>query len=76
MPEFVAGLQFEVVYLIHVDARDAPTEMSVGERRRLISSVYLGASRAERELHLSCCENRGGPAAYLNLAIERQTLSR
>ena len=74
MPEFVAGLQFEVIYLIHVDAQDAPIELSVGERRRLISNVYLGASRAERELHLSCCETRGGPASYLTLAIERKTL--
>ena len=74
MPEFVAGLQFEVIYLVHVDAQDAPIELSVGDRRRLISSVYLGASRAERELHLACCETRGGPARYLELAIERKTL--
>jgi hypothetical protein len=75
MPEFVAGLQFEVIYLIHVDAQDAPIELTVGERRRLISNVYLGASRAERELYLGCCESRGGPASYLKLAIERKTLA-
>jgi hypothetical protein len=76
MPEFVAGLQFEVVYLVHADAQDAPMELTVGERRRLISSVYLGASRAERVLHLSCCETRGGPASYLDLAIDRKTVVR
>ena len=73
-PEYVAGLQFEAVHLIHVDAQDAPKEMSNGELRRLISSVYLGASRAERDLHISCCENRGGPASVLGLALERGTL--
>jgi hypothetical protein len=74
MPEFVAGLQFESVYLIHVDAKDAPIELTVGELRRLISSVYLGASRAERELHLACCDTRGGAAPYLAMAIKRKTL--
>jgi len=74
MPEYVAGLQFEVVFLIHVDAEDAPKSMTVGENRRLISSLYLGASRAERELLLSCCEARGGPAPVLELALARKTL--
>jgi hypothetical protein len=74
MPEYVAGLQFEAVHLIHVDAQDAPKEMNIGERRRLISSVYLGASRAERDLHISCCETRGGAASVLGLALERRTL--
>jgi hypothetical protein len=74
MPEYVAGLQFESVYLIHVDAQDAPQELNIGERRRLISSVYLGASRAEKELHISCCDTRGGPASFLRLALDRKTL--
>jgi hypothetical protein len=76
MPEYVAGLQFEVVHLIHIDAQDAPIELNIGERRRLISSIYLGASRAERELHLHSCDTRGGPASMLNLAIRRGSLSR
>jgi hypothetical protein len=74
MPEYVAGLQFDTVYLIHVDAEDAPKEMSVGDRRRFISAVYLGASRAERELHIGCSDSRGGPASVLSLAIDRGTL--
>ncbi|MBR0984577.1 UvrD-helicase domain-containing protein [Bradyrhizobium liaoningense] len=76
MPEYVAGLQFEVVHLIHIDAQDAPKELNIGERRRLISSIYLGASRAERELHLHCCETRGGPASMLGLAQQRGSLVR
>jgi hypothetical protein len=74
MPEYVAGLQFEAVYLIHVDAQDSPKEMNIGERRRFISNLYLGASRAERELVIASCESRGGPASILNLALDRKTL--
>jgi hypothetical protein len=51
-----------------IDAQDAPKEMNIGERRRLTSSIYLGASRAERDLHISCCETRGGGASVLALA--------
>ncbi|UGX94253.1 hypothetical protein G6321_00053425 [Bradyrhizobium barranii subsp. barranii] len=74
MPEFVAGLQFEVVYLIHVDSQDFPMEMNPGEKRRAISTVYLGASRAELILKLVACEERGGPAQYLDMALQRQSI--
>ncbi|BAM90986.1 hypothetical protein S58_50070 [Bradyrhizobium oligotrophicum S58] len=75
MPEYVAGLQFEVVHLLHVDAQDYPKELSIGEQRRVISSIYLGSSRAERGLHLHCCESRGGHASLLNLGIKRGSLT-
>jgi hypothetical protein len=74
MPEFVAGLQFEIVYLIHVDSQDFPMEMNPGEKRRAISNVYLGASRAELTLKLIACEERGGPAQYLDMALQRQSI--
>jgi hypothetical protein len=76
MPEYVAGLQFETVYLIHADADDSPRGMNIGDSRRLISNAYLGASRAEKELYISCCDSRGGPASILDMALARGTLSR
>jgi hypothetical protein len=76
MPEYVAGLQFDTVYLLHVDAADSPKEMSVGDRRRYVSAVYLGASRAERILKIFVCAERGGPAPLLDLAVQRKSLMR
>jgi len=74
MPEYVAGLQFDTVFLIHVDATEAPIGSSDGIRRRFISSIYLGSSRAENTLRISACLNRGGKSDILDMAIARLNL--
>ena len=74
MPEYVAGLQFATVFLIHVNQEEAPQNSGVGRRRQLVSSVYLGASRAEKTLWVACCEERGGPSDVLGMAIDRGSL--
>jgi hypothetical protein len=74
MPEYVAGLQFDTVLLIHADVADAPIGAGIGVRRRFISSVYLGASRAENTLTLHVCSSRGGPSDILNMSLERGNL--
>jgi superfamily I DNA/RNA helicase len=74
MPEYVAGLQFDTVFLINVDAADAPIDAGDGIRRRFISNIYLGSSRAEQKLHLSACSSRGGRSDVLDMAIERRSL--
>ncbi|MGO3744866.1 MAG: UvrD-helicase domain-containing protein [Alcaligenes aquatilis] len=74
MPEYVAGLQFDTVFLLNVDASDAPADASVGLRRRFISNLYLGSSRAEKTLKLSSCLNRGGPSNILSMALDRKSL--
>lgn len=76
MPEYVAGLQFDTVFLLHADAVDAPADASVGLKRRFISNVYLGSSRAERVLKLGSCQTRGGPSDVLNMAISRGSLKK
>lgn len=74
MPEYVAGLQFDTVYLIHVDAQDAPLDAGDGVRRRFISNIYLGSSRAEKTLKISACMTRGGMSDILQMAIDRKSL--
>ncbi len=74
MPEYVAGLQFDTVFLIHVDAADAPLDAGDGIRRRFISNIYLGASRAEKTLRISSCLSRGGKSDVLDMALERRSL--
>ncbi len=74
MPEYVAGLQFETVFLIHVDVAEAPADAGTGIRRQFISNVYLGASRAEQELKICTSEAHGGASDILNLALQRQNL--
>lgn len=74
MPEYVAGLQFDTVFLIHVNQSEAPTSAGIGRRRQMISNVYLGASRAENRLHIFACNELGGPSDVLDLALDRGSL--
>lgn len=67
MPEYVAGLQFDVVYLLHVDDSDFNGEMlSQGARRRYVHRIYLGASRAQKKLVFSTSLERGGKSQILD----------
>ena len=74
MPEYVAGLQFDTIYLINADKNEAPLDAGVGTRRSLFSNIYLGASRAERSLTVHACLERGGATDFLQLAIERGSI--
>lgn len=74
MPEYVAGLQFDTVFLIHVHASEAPVDSGDGIRRRFISNIYLGSSRAEKSLRISACLTRGGKSDILDMALARRSL--
>lgn len=74
MPEYVAGLQFDTVFLVNVDASEAPRDSGDGLRRRFISNIYLGSSRAEKTLKIGSCLSRGGKADILDMALERRNL--
>lgn len=75
MPQYVAGLQFDTVYIIHMDKNEID-EVSphCGSYRRFISQVYLGASRAKGVLKLSSSKERRGPSQVLNCALENKSL--
>ena len=74
MPEYVAGLQFDTVFLVHVNQSEAPESVGIGRRRQLVSNIYLGASRAENRLIICSCDQRGGPSDVLNMALSRGNL--
>lgn len=74
MPEYVAGLQFDTVFLIHVDGEEAPSDAGDGLRRRFISNIYLGSSRAEKTLRISSCLTRGDHSDILDMPLERGSL--
>lgn len=76
MPEFVAGLQFHTVYLIHVDSADYDENQGQGSRRRYVSRIYLGASRAARKVLLLSSKERGGPSQLLDVSLSNATLQR
>ncbi len=78
MPEFVAGLQFEDVYLLDVNNALFTDGEAAGvqDKRRALSTIYLGASRAMRTLHLSSLTTSGGPPACINHAVEAGTVER
>jgi len=72
MPEYVAGLQFKVVYLIHVDRAEIDLEDGgIGPRRRFVSKCYLGASRAAEKLEIASSKDRGGKADIVDRPIDR-----
>jgi hypothetical protein len=76
MPEFVAGLQFHTVILIHADSANYDRDQGLGTRRRYVSRVYLGASRAARKILLSSSKEQGGPCQLLDVPLANKTLLR
>jgi hypothetical protein len=75
MPEYVAGLQFDTVFLIHLDRADLADEhVGQGARRRYVSQIYLGASRAEKRLIVASSEERGGPSEVLSGPLNNGSL--
>lgn len=76
MPEFVAGLQFDTVFLIHSDSADYDENQGQGSRRRYVSRVYLGASRAARQVLISSSKEHGGPSQLLAAPLANGTLQR
>ena len=70
MPEFVAGLQFDSVLLIDVNQGAVPDgPYSAAALRKFVSQVYLGASRAERQLEFYASREQGGISSILSRAI-------
>lgn len=70
MPEFVAGLQFDTVLLIEVNRAEVPDgPYSAAALRKFVSQVYLGASRAERQLEFYSSTEHGGIASLLSSAV-------
>ena len=77
MPEYVAGLQFDAVYLLHADQSDLSDEMlSQGARRRYVHRMYLGASRAQRKLIISSSLERGGVSELLDGPLQAGSVRR
>nr|WP_122589152.1 UvrD-helicase domain-containing protein [Pseudomonas viridiflava] len=77
MPEYVAGLQFDVVFLIHADEADLSYNyISQGARRRYVSRVYLGASRAALELYVATSKERGATSSVLDGPIKSNSITR
>lgn len=74
MPEYVAGLQFHTVFLIHANSADYDEGLGQGSRRRYVSRVYLGASRAARKILLSSSKEHGGPSQLLSAPLGNSTL--
>jgi hypothetical protein len=70
MPEFVAGLQFDTVLLIEVNRSEVPDgPYSTAALRKFASQVYLGASRAERQLEFYSSNEHGGIAPLISRAV-------
>jgi hypothetical protein len=76
MPEFVAGLQFHTVFLIHADSADYDKDQGQGTRRRYVSRVYLGASRAAHTILVSSSKEHGGPSQLFDAPLANTTLRR
>lgn len=75
MPEYVAGLQFDTVYLIEANENDvAETGAGLAARRRFVSAVYLGASRAQRVLEIFSNMTRGGRISELTRTLKADAL--
>lgn len=70
MPEFVGGLQFETVFIL--DVNDNLVPMGRGREyalRRFLSELYLGASRAEKNLLFYATADDNGFAEVIKKLI-------
>jgi hypothetical protein len=75
MPEYVAGLQFHTVLLLDVSQEEVPDgPYSSSRLRGFIAQVYLGASRAERQLELYATDEFGGASKILSKAVLDKTI--
>lgn len=75
MPEFVAGLQFETVFLINADLADfEAASRNASSLRRYISRAYLGASRTRKNLIIATSDERGGASPLLSPALSGGSL--
>lgn len=72
MPEYVAGLQFETVFMINIDSRDYDDDdyITPGAKRRYISRAYLGASRAQNKLVFASSKTNGGMSSILSVSLQ------
>lgn len=71
IPDYVAGLQFDTVLLIHADEVDpGDDQIGQGARRRYVSRVYLGASRAACRLSVTTSRERGGLNPIFSGAVQ------
>ncbi|MCC6209703.1 MAG: hypothetical protein IT513_01545 [Burkholderiales bacterium] len=60
-PEQVAGLQFGHVVLVDVNEDEAPATLGMASvKRKFVSTLYLGASRARLTLEVHATKERGG----------------
>lgn len=65
-PEYVAGLQFDTVILVDVNANLIPDSAYRGTaERRFLSELYLGMSRTERRLVILASKDGDGLTPYL-----------
>lgn len=75
MPEYMAGLQFQTVFMIHVDESEYHGELSgPNALRRFVSRFYLGATRAKQNLIVATSKERGGPSSILSGGIASGSL--
>lgn len=70
MPEYVAGMQFDTVLLIEVNQGEVPQgPYAAAALRKFAAQVYLGASRAERQLEIYASKEHGGAASLISTAV-------
>ena len=75
MPEYVAGLQFETVYVIDANKSEIPEgAYAAAAARKFISQLYLGASRAERVLEIYARKDKGGLSSLLSIATRADAI--
>jgi hypothetical protein len=69
-PEYVAGLQFDTVIVVDVNADEVPEgNYSAYKLRRFLSELYLALSRAENKLVIIASKDMGGLPKLFDPAI-------
>ncbi len=68
-PDYVAGLQFDTVFVVGAD-RDVEQRGDIGGQRVYLSNLYTAVTRAERSVFMAICMESGGVPSVIESALE------
>ncbi len=68
-PEYIAGHQFERVYIVNVDSAVIAKAESPLERREMFARLYLSLTRSSEHLVICCSRDGGGVPEQINKVV-------
>jgi hypothetical protein len=69
LPDYVGGLQFDVVLVIDANDDETKDDVNQFQRRRFLTDLYVACSRAKSHLEIHSTKDRGGLSGMLKRSV-------